>query len=76
MIVPVARLVAALAVVLGLGGLALAQTPKPITATKPITMEELHRAGACRAAEVHAAAGDAKTGRALFASSSATSATR
>src|SRR5207249_10560100 len=67
-IVSVARLVAALAIVLGLGGLALAQTPTPITATKPITMEELHRAGGVpRGWKFTLPPGDAKTGRALFA---------
>jgi mono/diheme cytochrome c family protein len=68
MIVSVPRLVAALAIVLGLGGLALAQTPKPITATTPITMEELHRAGGVpRGWKFTLPPGDPKTGREIFA---------
>ena len=68
MIMSMLRLVPALAIVLGLAGFALAQTPKPVTPPKPITMEELHRAGGVpRGWKFTLPPGDPKTGRELFA---------
>ena len=62
------RLVSALAMILGLGGLALAQAPKPASPPTPITMEELHRAGGVpRGWKFTLPPGDPKAGRAIFA---------
>ena len=62
------RLVSALAMILGLGGLALAQAPKPAAPPTPITMEELHRAGGVpRGWKFTLPPGDPKAGRAIFA---------
>ncbi|HEV8585761.1 MAG TPA: c-type cytochrome [Methylomirabilota bacterium] len=62
------RLVSALAIVLALGGGALAQTPRPPASPKPITMEELHRLGGVpRGWKFTLPAGDAKIGREIFA---------
>jgi mono/diheme cytochrome c family protein len=61
----VPRLIAALIIVLSLGGPLLAQPSKP---PKPITMEELHRAGGVpRGWKFTLPPGDAKTGREIFA---------
>ena len=62
------RLLPALAIVIALGGLALAQAPKPSTPPKPISMDELHRAGGVpRGWKFTLPAGDFKRGREVFA---------
>ena len=68
MIASMRRLLSALAIVIALGGLALAQAPKPSTPPKPISMDELHRTGGVpRGWKFTLPAGDPKTGRELFA---------
>jgi mono/diheme cytochrome c family protein len=58
---------AALAIVLGLGALIVAQAPKATAPPKPITMEELHRGGGVpRGWKFTLPAGDATRGRAIF----------
>jgi mono/diheme cytochrome c family protein len=62
------RLLPALAIVFAVGGLALAQAPKSSAPPKPITMEELHRAGGVPRGWTFALpAGDPKRGREVFA---------
>src|SRR5205085_11868038 len=61
-------LLPALAIVLAVCGLALAQASKPSAPPKPITMEDLHRAGGVpRGWRFTLPAGDPERGREVFA---------
>ena len=69
MIASMRRLLPALAIVIALGGLALAQAPKPSTPPKPISMDELHRTGGVPRGWKFTlpAGGDPRRGREVFA---------
>ena len=69
MIVSMRRLLSALAIVIALGGLALAQAPKSSTPPKPISMDELHRTGGVPRGWKFTlpAGGDPRRGREVFA---------
>jgi mono/diheme cytochrome c family protein len=69
MIASMRRLLSALAIVIALGGLALAQAPKSSTAPKPISMDELHRTGGVPRGWKFTlpAGGDPRRGREVFA---------
>ena len=69
MIASMRRLLSALAIVIALGGLALAQAPKPSTPPKPISMDELHRTGGVPRGWKFTlpAGGDPRRGREVFA---------
>jgi len=69
MIASMRRLLPALAIVIALGGLALAQAPKPATPPKPISMDELHRTGGVPRGWKFTlpAGGDPRRGREVFA---------
>jgi len=69
MIASMRRLLPALAIVIALGGLALAQAPKSSTPPKPISMDELHRTGGVPRGWKFTlpAGGDPRRGREVFA---------
>ena len=69
MIASMRRLLSALAIVIALGGLALAQAPKSSTPPKPISMDELHRTGGVPRGWKFTlpAGGDPRRGREVFA---------
>ena len=69
MIASMRRLLSALAIVIALGGLALAQAPKSSTLPKPISMDELHRTGGVPRGWKFTlpAGGDPRRGREVFA---------
>ena len=69
MIASMRRLLPALAIVIALGGLALAQAPKSSTPPKPISMDELHRTGGVPRGWKFTlpAGGDPRRGREIFA---------
>ena len=69
MIASMRRLLSALAIVIALGGLALAPAPKSSTPPKPISMDELHRTGGVPRGWKFTlpAGGDPRRGREVFA---------